>query len=648
METRAYLDSYTLITLFTDLKTDSLHVFNDNNEIEFKIENKDDKYIITTIHELDLNKKINLVLNGNNVPIELRHIFKLKQFDDEFTPDVNTLGSFYSKEKTVFRIWAPFKDSVTLVLDSEEYPLKKTDKGVWELTVIKNCDGDKYRYLLKENNVIEEIIDPFSYVKDKEGKNSFVVDISKLKKDKIVPSECNMPIIYELNCRDFSSLCDSFVHKKKLLAFKEDALKLDGKSIGIDYIKELGVSHVQIMPLLDFDDDNSEYNWGYNPVGYNTFKEIYFEEENPYLKIQEFKDVVNNFHFNNIRIIMDVVFNHVYLSNTFILNKLLPNYFYRYSGDFYSDGAGLGNELRTESLFLSSYICLMCKRLVDIYDIDGLRFDLSGLIDKETANKIRESILSIKKDFITIGEGWNMGNTLSDKDKCILENANDIPGYLFFNPRFKRTVIGEDDYRGFCLGEDSLRDGIKEVFASYNYSLDYKQSLNYSECHDGYTSFDYINRLCEEPDDLKIKRAKLVLGMTLLSKGIPFIHAGQEFLRSKQGIRNTYNSPDSINGIDWNLRVKNNEIVEYTKELIKLRKMLSKYYSYEIVGFEDYFELIVLNVDEIKVFINACPFDHIYNKDKEFRTIFDGEKVVDFVDRAVNIKAYSIAVAKSN
>lgn len=649
MDVFAFLDDYDLIRLYNIQPNflDGLKVFANHLEVNYEINLYNDYVELHLAKRILLENGIFLFKDGKKISVVYRLVTHTEQFDKEFVPDIKTLGSIHFERNTLFRFWAPFKDGVDLVINGRSIPMAKMSKGIWQVVVRGDNDGARYHYVMKKDGILTSIIDPFSYAKNYEGNESYVVDSERIISDKVTLLKCEDPIIYEMNVRDFSSNFNGFINKRRLTALIQEGAVINSKPVGFDYLKTLGITHVQIMPILDFDNDGSDYNWGYNPVGYNTFKQSYIDAIDPYGQIKEVKNVVNKFHENNIGVILDVVFNHVYQRDTFILNKILPYYFYRFEGHSFANGAGLGNEVRTESKFMSDYIVLMCKRLQSIYDIDGLRFDLSGLMDINTCNNIRKEIIKDKEDFITIGEGWNMGTSLKDDMKACYTNAKNIEGYLFFNPRFKRTIIGEDEHMGIIFGDQSYREETKRVVAAYDEYLDAKQSLNYTECHDGYTAFDYIRALTNDNDEMVNKKARLALALTMLSRGVPFIQMGQEFYRTKMGEKNSYNKGDVVNSINWFKMIENEEAVNYFKELVKLRRNIKEYLDSDNVGFEDYYELIIINIKDLKILINPCPFDHIYNKDIIYETIFDGMKNVEVMDSAINVKAFMVVVAKT-
>jgi len=528
-----------------------------------------------------------------------------KEFENEYVPQIDTLGVKYHHDGSIFRIWAPLKNEVNLCLENEIYKMERKDKGVYEIYVCGDLKYKQYHYEIGK----EKVFDPFSYCISSDELNSYVIDINDFKiiHDDIDNSN---PIIYETSVRDFSSIGKPFKYPMKLKGLIEKDLKIEDKTIGLDYLKELGITHLQLMPILNFDNDNGEYNWGYNPISYNSFKQDYFINED-YRKITELQDVIHELHNNGIGVILDVVYNHVYDDKTFVLNKLCPNYFYRYdkNGELYK-GTGCGNELRTESKFLSDYLVMMSKRLVEIYDIDGLRFDLSGFIDINTSLKIKDACLSIKKNLLFIGEGWDIECGLDSNDRTTKNNYKKIEGFKFFNDSFKNVLKGKDDELGFIYGNYLYKNETMDGFNG-NLSLDSDTTVNYVECHDDYTFYDFLNNKMKD-DCFLLNKIKLSLGFVLLSRGTPFIHSGEEFLRTKLGVNNSYNLPDIYNKVDWNLRVINDEYIEYLKALISIRKKYKEYYKKEFI-LEHYYEVFVARIDDLVIFINSSVYDHVYN-----------------------------------
>ena len=639
-----YLDDYNLICCDKEVLSEDLTLFVDNKKINFNsINNK-----IYFDEDFSENKKFQIFYKDEECELIPRFIFNTNRFEKEYDVDFNTLGSFILDNKTFFRLWAPLAKQAYVCIDNEKYLMNYVGRGIYELSLSFNREGHVYHYLLIREKEYE-FSDPFSYL-DFDDNDSYILDFNKFDKTKIVPSICKTKIIYELSIRDFSSDNSvSFKYPKKILALSEEGLSLDDKEVGFDYLKNLCISHIQLMPIFSFDLDKGTYNWGYNPLSYNSLEGSYLVDLDPYKRIEELKRVVDLCHKNDIRVNLDVVYNHVYNINKFSLNKMLPYYFFRYVDNRLANGTGCGNEFRSESYFGRRYLKLIIKRFIDIYDIDGLRFDLMGILDIDTINEIKEECLSIKPDFFIYGEGWNMGEVLPYEKRASKDNANKMKDVAFFNDCFREIIKGNDlnNQNVFMFGNVSLKDEVKKLLCgSYDFGLNKNQSINYLECHDNSTVYDKISRYFNDENTIK-NISKLALSLIIFSRGIPFIHSGQEFLRTKYYEDNTYNMGDKYNKLDWSLKNKNIDISNYLRDLISFRKQCGVFDKEEVnISFDDYYEVLIYKIDNLIIYINPCVFDHIYNNDKENEVIFDENGFVDYKTNILKIKAFSILVTK--
>ena len=562
----------------------------------------------------------------------------------KFNHDLKQLGSFYNKEKTIFRLWSPLSLKAYVVLNDKEYKMDYLSGGLYELVIEGDFDLSLYHYKVLRDKYYE-FNDPFSIL-NKDNNNSYVIDINKLLSERIHPEDYKNISIYETSVRDFSSDKNvSFKYPKKFLGLIEEGLKLDGQEVGFDYLKGLGISHLQLMPVFSFDLDSSDYNWGYNPTSFNSLENSYFVSENPYEQLNEFILMINTLHKNNIRVNLDVVYNHVYRVNEFNLEKMLPYYFFRYKDGKIGNASYCGNETRSEAYFLHEYLKLLCKRFVKLFDIDGLRFDIMGILDIDTINDIKQTCKSIKPDFLIYGEGWDMGDILIDSKKAMMANCKELKNVAFFNDVFRNTLRGRDinDADAYLLGKTELKENVKNLLSgSLNMGFDLNQSINYVECHDNFTLYDKLSRY----DIDIINVTKLALALTILSRGLPFIHSGIEFLRTKKGIDNSYNCDDDINLIDWQRKNKYIEVSEYFKALLRLRKSLNYYFNDDLqVEFIDYYEVLIYKVENLYIFINPCIIKHIYVDGNEYEIIFNTNGFTKIVTDGINIDAFSIVVA---
>ena len=554
--------------------------------------------------------------------------------------NIKMLGSFYKKDKTTFRVFAPESKAVYLVINNKDYQMH--NKGFYfEIALGGDLENIKYYY---RNDYGVSYKDPFAYFSDENY--SYVLDKEKFISDVVVPKTHEDKIIYETSVRDFS--CDSCFeskYKRKFLALTQEGLKLnDYYVIGLDYLKNIGITHLQLLPVFDFDLDNSNYNWGYNPVAYNYVSKDYVNDSNnPYAYVNELRSVVNILHENNICVTLDVVFNHVYNHFNFDLEKMIPGHVFRRKADgTLAKGTFCGNEIKSEDPFVRQYICEMCERYIELFDVDGLRFDLMGILDIDTIKLVEKKCKDIKHNFFIYGEGWNMGDALQEDKRATLINSKELPTISFFNDEFRDTIIN------YVSGNDSIIDDVKRVLNGNGKDLLYSQSINYVECHDNYTFFDHMIRYkAEDPIWVNVRRCKLALGLVMIARGIPFIHAGQEFLRTKNLVENSYNAGENINRIDWKRRVENNEICDYLKKLIKIRRENSEFIDADTnVNFENFYECLIYRLNDLMIIINPCKWDYTYKDEGEYHVLYDLNNEEEYDSDEIIIPAYSINISK--
>lgn len=601
--------------------------------IEYKLENK----------FFDLTKEY-LISDEHNMtsPLETAFYVRTKEFNDEYYYDGDDLGPTYTKESVSFKVWTPISSEVLLKINDKVYPMQRLDKGVWYLSLAGNYELAKYTYLVKINGKWNEAIDPYAYSSTPNGLKSVVLDLAKcdidLEKDNLKPLANPVDaIIYELHIRDFSVASSSNIKNKgKFVAFTEKGIKTEnGNSTGLDYIKDLGITHLQLLPFYDFgsvDELNQfdYYNWGYDPMQYNVPEGSYASDVNdPYSRVIDCKKMIAAIHKEGIRVVMDVVYNHMFGIDVTAFHKLMPYYYFRYgkNGEI-SNGSFCGNDIDSLMPMCSKYIVDSIKRWSSFYGVDGYRFDLMGILDIETMNKLYEAAKEINPSTIIYGEGWNMPSLIDDELKAAQFNNKKLPGIGFFNDRFRdrvkgATMAGDVAVKGYATGLNKhlnvLCDVIKGTSLPVNYGYEYQspnQVINYVECHDNYTVWDkmcFSNR--EEDEETRKKRQMLMTAIVILSLGVPFIHAGQEFCRTKNLDHNSYMSSDEVNKFDYELMEKNIDCVNYVKALIKFRKenadfrlfsreeIMSKVYaSYNKNGIVKYYVgnyLVVFNPNNI-------------------------------------------------
>jgi pullulanase len=488
--------------------------------------------------------------------------------------------------------------------------MKKAVDGTWYSTVPGDLKGKFYVFRVQINGQwLNEVPDPYVKAVGVNGKRAMVVELEETnppgwEKDKSpVFKNKTDAIIYELHVRDASIAENSGIKNKgKYLGLTETGTKnAQGMPTGLDHIKELGITHVHLLPVFDFysiDEsklEKQQYNWGYDPLNYNVPDGSY--STNPYdgvTRINEFKQMIQAFHKNGLRVVMDVVYNHTRLTEDSYWNQLVPGYYYRHTNDGkFSNATACGNETASERYMMRKFILESVLYWVKEYHIDGFRFDLMGVHDIETMNLISGELHKIKPDILLYGEGWTSGaSPLADSLRALKKYAYKLDRIAVFSDDMRDGIKGsvfEHEDKGFASGkpgmEESIKFGIvaackhpqvdysKVNYSKAAYSAEPWNTITYCECHDNHVLWDKLAISAKtNTKDERRQMYKLALSIVLTSQGISFLHAGAEFLRSKKGVENSFESPDSINAIDWNLKTENKEVFEHVKTLIRMRK----------------------------------------------------------------------------
>lgn len=563
-------------------------------------------YQISDIPELKLGREYE-IYDERNIPISLdcSILCQYDKYIDQMYFD-GEMGALYSKSHTTFRIFSPlaskvvvnvFKTSSSLV----SFPLTKNeDNGVWEGTLDGDYEGYFYTYVMKINNEYHEAMDPYAKSVNRFSRTAYIIDPKKAEverfDDHLPPFEgINDAIIYELSVRDMTSdKTVGFINHGKYMGLMEENIKTrKGNKAGIDYLSSLGITHVQLLPIFDFCTTNDEhpedtYNWGYDPLNYNVPEGSYSNNPtDPYTRIIELKKMIQKFHKNGIRVVMDVVYNHVFNMECSCFEQACPNYYFRFNenGDK-SNGSFCGNDFESRHLMARKFIIDSCKYWVKEYDVDGFRFDLMGILDIKTMNDVVSECKKIKPDFIIYGEGWDMPTLMSGNLKASMNNADKLPEIGFFNDRFRDTSKGKTDanelfVKGYLTGDSNYIDGFKHIFAGSVCPIAFPplfrqptQSINYVECHDNNTLYDKLKVCCYGDDEKSIlKRVKFINACVMLSMGVPFFHMGQEIGLSKDGNHNSYNSGDKENSFKYKVLDERIDLYHYFLDLTKVRKL---------------------------------------------------------------------------
>lgn len=617
---KATIDSFHEITVTTNVP---FHIKEKKIEIEgIKIKNITpydinsgditNKVKIITEQKIDLKQTYKVKIeNLADTNTEIGKVIRSEEFDNLFYYGGNDLGNTYTPQHTKFRLWAPTASEAKLVTYKKwsdkigaEINMQQGEKGTWTSELKGNQTGLFYTYKVKIGDKWTEAVDPYVRAASVNGDKGAVVNLEETnpkkwkanKKPKFKNPED--AIIYELHVRDLSIQPESGIKQKgKYLGVTEKGTKgPEGVKTGLDHIKDLGVTHVQFLPIFDYASVNEEtlnepqYNWGYDPKNFNVPEGSY--STNPYeptVRITELKQMVQTLHDNNLRVVMDVVYNHMYNAAESNFHKLVPGYYYRYNEDgTFANGTGVGNDTASERKMMRKFMIDSVTYWAKEYNLDGFRFDLMGIHDYETMNEIRKAVNQIDPSIILHGEGWDLNTPLAAELKANQKNAEKMKGIAHFNDNIRDGLKGsvfEEKENGFINGKENMEDRIKKgITAGIDYDTnsstyqDPEQVLTYVEAHDNHTLWDKLELTNPgDSDEVRTQMHKLSSSILLTSQGIPFLHAGQEFMRTKYGDHNSYKSPDSINQMDWLRRATFNNEVDYMKGLIELRKKYSAF-----------------------------------------------------------------------
>lgn len=542
---------------------------------------------------------------GLSCYLDFSKLSMCEEFDELYFYDHNDLGNQYTKEKTTFKVWAPLATGVILKImkwngETELFPMKRQKKGVYFVEVCEDLELEQYVYLIRHTNSYEVTLDPYAYSSSSNGRASIIVDLEKVpcrQFDLPVLEKMTDMVIYETSVRDFSmSSTSGMKNKGKFLAFTELNTSTDsGNPTGLDYLSCLGITHLQLMPIADFatvDEKNplELYNWGYDPLAYNVTEGSYVTDpDDGYMRITEAQRMVEALHSRGIRVVMDVVFNHMHDVNINALERTVPYYFFRRNGDgSLSNGSWCGNDLNTTALMCRKYILDMCRRWQVLYGIDGFRFDLMGIIDQETMKLVDAQGKALDPSFVVYGEGWNMPTALDEEMRTTIQNNLKTPYIGFFNDFFRDTLRGTNqmETKGYFSGDTYKTNDAMKAICNLDMFAKITQSINYVECHDNATCYDKLQiSNYDESEKIRKRRSRLMMAAVILSQGVPFLHSGQEFFRTKGGLSNTYNAGDQVNALDWNRKDMEIDTTQFVQFLIHLRKNnpCFRYGSYDMI-----------------------------------------------------------------
>ena len=658
---------------------------------------------ITLGEKLDLTKEYEIEIEGYGrrkvIPTK---IFDSKEFIDNYTYSGNDLGPVINGSSTTFKVWAPTASKVVLNLFTAgnggetiaNVDMVQGEKGVWSYTQ-ENCGhGTYYTYTVTTAVGTQETTDPYAKAAGVNGNRSMVVDLSLTdptgwEKDKVIELDSyTNAVIWEIHVRDFSNKIASSQYKGKYLAFTERGLVNEhGISVGVDYLLELGITHVHLLPVYDYATINeanpdSAFNWGYDPKNYNVPEGSYSTDPyNGEVRIREFKQMVQALHSVGIGVIMDVVYNHTYEANA-SFNKIVPYYYYRFNADGTNIGAsGCGNDTASERYMFGKFMVDSVSYWAQEYNLDGFRFDLMGLHDLATMDQVEDAVHAINPNAIIYGEGWTMGATVNGSDQANQSNIGKIEkvegaagSVAVFNDAIRDGLKGsvfDPLSQGYINGAYTTT-GTQVKFGiagggttGATWRVTGAAVINYMSAHDNNTLWDKL-AMANASNSLEERLAMNRLGaaIVMISQGTPFWQAGEEMLRTKvkeDGTfdENSYKSSDAINNIVWDaLQPGSNEhaMMLYYKGLIAMRKAYSIFRGAEDVkitfsnisggGMEVLFE----GADGAKALVVINPSKYIahYTLKQAWNLVADGTRagaeILAQEDGSITLDPYSIRI----
>ena len=557
------------------------------------------------------------------------------------------LGCQVSEEETSFKLWSPTATTVQVVVyesasndaailktyemqrgNSYSYSHKDNTIGVWNLTVPESLAGRAYQYQINFPHHQSLTRDPYTIATSPDGKRSAILSEKERQVEGFevkngmeatwrLENPCQA-VVYEMHIRDLTKSETSGVAPELrgtfLGAAQTGTVNHFGQSTAFDYIKELGVNYVQLQPIADrhkeYDaDGNVTYNWGYDPQNYNAPETSMSTNPNdPGQVIRDLKTMIQAYHDAGIGVIMDVVYNHTFSTVDAPFQTTVPDYYYRMNRDgSYQNGTGVGNETASEHEMFRKYMIDSLLYWVNEFNIDGFRFDLMGIHDVKTMQMIRWAMDEVDPKIILYGEGWDMGTGLAPQDKAKKDNAYQLPNIGFFNDDQRNAVKGAEVYgdikSGFVSGAATEPIVAKAILGSRELGsyLSPNQVVNYVEAHDNYNLHDLLATLHPTEDQGSImKKVETATAMNLLMQGISFMELGQEFGRTKlvptgengelthddrERAMNSYNAPDAVNQVDWDLINERQDSIEFIRQIIELKTKTSafSYPTYEEV-----------------------------------------------------------------
>ena len=541
----------------------------------------------------------------------MHEFYSSPAFEEKYTYTGTDLGAVWTPHKTAFRLWAPTAKAAWVKLyrsgdpDAadllEVLPMAAGISGTWVCETPGDLNGVYYTFLADVAGKIVEACDPYARTTGVNGRRAMVIDLSSTDPEGWEADRNPNPVdsitdavIYELHVRDLSSDPSAGItHRGKFLGLAQTGTTAGDCPTGLDHIRQLGITHLHLLPVYDYgsvDESGAagdQYNWGYDPANFNVPEGSYATD--PYhgeVRVREMKQMVKALHENGISVVMDVVYNHVFHTEDFCFNMLVPQYFSRSVGGRFSNGSCCGNDTASERSMVRKYIVDSVRYWAEEYHIDGFRFDLVGLIDVQTINECMAAVHKTHPHVIFYGEGWSMNTDLTRPGVALTVQGNSalVPGFAFFSDTLRDQLRGsvfDNTAPGYVTGAVLNRKSLEDSFMGQpHWAAEPSQCVNYVSCHDNNTLFDRIALAAPKASRAdQIRMNRLAGAFTILSQGVPFLMAGEELLRTKPGKNggydgNSYRSPDSVNSIKWSTLAQEEYRInrDYYRGLIAFRK----------------------------------------------------------------------------
>lgn len=602
------------------------------------------------------------------------------QFIEYPTYNGDDLELTVNNSGTHFKLWSPkAKEARVNLYDNghtgkayETLPMTfDASNGTWSASVPQQLYGKFYTFQINQDGRwLDETPGVWAKAVGLNGKRGAIIDFAKTNPEGWaddrgpVVNSFNDVIVYEMHHRDMSMHPSSGIaNKGKFLALTEPGtLSPEGLKTGIDHLKELGITHVHILPSYDYnsvDEENLQenvYNWGYDPLNYNAPEGSYSTNpSDPAVRVREMKEMIKALHDAGIGVIMDVVYNHTATNDDSNFELTAPGYYHRHWDDGrYSDASGCGNETASDLQQMQDYIVNSVKYWADEYHIDGFRFDLMAIHDTETMNRVAKELKEVNPSVFVYGEGWTAGDSpLQPERRALKENVSQMEGIAVFSDDIRDAIKGHYTNamdRGFATGKPGLEETVKIgiVAATAHPQVDYSKGnnskfayadspemiVNYVSCHDDLSLTDKLRKSMEgEPEENMLAAAKLAQTIVFTSQGTPFMFAGEEVFRDKQGVHNSYKSPDSINAIDWSNKAKYKDQFDYYQGLIALRKA---HPAFRMTSAEDIAKNLKFDKIDSEKNPNLISYSLLNNANgdawKEIKVVFNGASNPQTVD----------------